>query len=243
MAPHSFPNRSWPEKTVTEFIDQLSSGGEDYRRLVERLPAIIYTAEMGEHGPWRYVSPQVEEILGYSPEAWMANPELWAELLHPDDRERALEQETRRTLGDRNPPPVDYRMVTREGETVWILDEAVLEEDETGVPVWHGVLYDITERKSAEQELQRAAAQQATVARLGEMALRDGDPETLMTAAASLMTETDGVDNACVWQVDRDGRRLHLRAGLRGQGVAAPTSASRRPATPTPAPRSSPACT
>ena len=71
---------------------------------------------MGEHGRWRYVSPQVEEILGYSPEEWIANPDLWAKLLHPDDRERALEQETRKTLGERNPPPVDYRMVTRDGE-------------------------------------------------------------------------------------------------------------------------------
>ncbi len=217
MAPHSSPKRNWPEKQVSDFIDQLSSGGEDYRRLVERLPAIIYTAEMGERGRWRYVSPQLEEILGYTPEEWIAKPELWAELLHPDDRERALEQETRRTLGDRNPPPVDYRMVTRAGDVVWILDEAVLEEDEAGTPVWHGVLYDITERKSAEQELQRAAAQQATVARLGEMALRDSDSEALMAAAASLMTETEGVESACIWEVERDGRRLHLRAGLRGQ--------------------------
>ena len=100
---------------------------------------------------------------------------------------------------------------------VWILDEAVLEEDDAGIPVWHGVLYDITERKNAEQELQRAAAQQATVARLGEMALRDGDPEALMAEAALLMTETDGVESACVWEVERDGRRLHLRAGLKGQ--------------------------
>ena len=108
-------------------------------------------------------------------------------------------------------------MITRDGETVWILDEAVLEEDEDGIPVWHGVLYDITERKIAEQELKRAAAQQATVARLGEMALRDGDSEPLMAAAATLMTETDGVDSACVWEAERDRRRLHLRAGLEGQ--------------------------
>jgi diguanylate cyclase (GGDEF)-like protein/PAS domain S-box-containing protein len=217
MPPHPSPKRTWPEETVTEFIDQLSSGGADYRRLVERLPAIIYTAEMGENGRWRYVSPQVEKILGYSPKEWIGDPGLWGRLLHPDDRDRALEQESHKTLGIRNPPPVDYRMITRDGETVWILDEAVLEEDENGIPVWHGVLYDITERKSAEQELKRAAAQQATVARLGEMALRDGDSDPLMAAAAALMTETDGVDSACVWEAERGRRRLHLRAGLEGQ--------------------------
>jgi diguanylate cyclase (GGDEF)-like protein/PAS domain S-box-containing protein len=214
-------DQGWPEKQVTEFLDQLSSAGEDYRRLVERLPAIIYTAEMGEHGRWRYVSPQVEKILGYTPEDWIADPGLWARLLHPEDRERALEQETRKTLGERNPPPVDYRMMTRDGDTVWILDEAVLEPDDAGVPVWHGVLYDITERKMAERELQRAAAQQATVARLGERALRDGDPETLMDGAVSLLIETAGVESACIWELERDGRRLHLRAGLEDQVIGA----------------------
>jgi diguanylate cyclase (GGDEF)-like protein/PAS domain S-box-containing protein len=211
------PGKSWPEKKVTELIDQIKSGGDDYRRLVERLPAIVYASELGEHGRWRYVSPQVEEILGYSPEEWLADPGLWSRLLHPDDRERALSQESLRSVAERNPPPVDYRMITRDGDIVWILDEAVLEPDEEGTPIWHGVLYDITERKLTEQELHRAAAQQAAVARLGERALRDGNPETLMQEAVALMTEIDGVCGACIWEIDRDSRWLHLRAGPDGK--------------------------
>jgi len=207
----------WPENKVDEFLDQISAGGEGYRRLVERLPAIVYAAELGEHGRWRYVSPQVEEILGYSQEEWLADPGLWAKLIHPDDRERALAQETRRTLGNRNPPPIDYRMVTRAGKTIWILDEAVLEPDEQGVPIWHGVLYDITERKDAEQELQRAATQQAVVARLGGRALQDGDPDALMREGVAELIQIAGIDGAGVWEVDRDGRRLKLRAGLEDQ--------------------------
>jgi diguanylate cyclase (GGDEF)-like protein/PAS domain S-box-containing protein len=208
---------SWPEKRVDEFLDQISAGGEGYRHLVERLPAIVYAAELGENGSWRYVSPQIEEILGYTPEEWLADAGLWAKLLYPEDRERALEQETRKTLGNRNPPPVDYRMVTRDGRTVWILDEAVLEPDEVGVPIWHGVLYDITERKSAEQELRRSAAQQAAVARLGGRALKDGEPDLVMEEAVSLLGEIEGVAAACIWEAGRDGRRLGLRAGLEGR--------------------------
>jgi diguanylate cyclase (GGDEF)-like protein/PAS domain S-box-containing protein len=218
----------WPEKRVNEFLDQISAGGEDYRRLVERLPAIVYASELGEKGRWRYVSPQVEEILGYTPEEWLADPGLWARLLHPDDRERALSQESRQTIGTRNPPPVDYRMITRDGRTVWILDEAVLEPDEAGTYVWHGVLYDITERKSAEQELQRAAAQQAAVARLGGRALQDGDPESLMGEAVSLLQEIEGVHAACIWEIGRDGRRLGLRAGLEDRVVGAARASAGR---------------
>jgi diguanylate cyclase (GGDEF)-like protein len=138
-----------------------------------------------------------------------------------------LAQETRKTIGDRNPPPVDYRMLTRDGRTVWILDEAVLEPDEAGTPVWHGVLYDITERKSAEQELQRVAAQQAAVARLGGRALQDGDPDRLMQEATSLMAGIEGVQAACIWEADRDGS-LRLRAGLKDRAAgSSPASAGR----------------
>jgi diguanylate cyclase (GGDEF)-like protein/PAS domain S-box-containing protein len=208
----------WPDERVNEFLDEISSAGDDYRRLVERLPAIVYSCELGERGRWHYVSPQIEEILGYSPEEWMADPGLWAERLHPDDRERALEQENSKVVAEGGAPPVDYRMITREGEVVWILDEAVLEPDGDGTQVWHGVLYDITERKIAEQELQRAAAQQAAVARLGRYALQNGDPVQLAKQAVPLMTEIDGVEVACVWEAGREGRRLHLRAGLEEQG-------------------------
>ncbi|HEV7769322.1 MAG TPA: EAL domain-containing protein [Solirubrobacterales bacterium] len=221
--------RNWQDEEVSEFISQISSGGEDYRRMVERLPVIVYTSELGERGRWRYVSPQIEEILGYSPEEWKQDPGLWARLLHPDDRERALSQESSKQLGDRDPPPIDYRMVTRDGKVVWILDEAVLEPDNGGVPVWHGVLYDITERKTAEQELQRALAQQAVVARLGERALQNSDPESLMRAAVALLGEVDGIYSACIWEVGRDGRRLNLRAGLEGHvfGAGRRVSAAR----------------
>jgi len=219
---------SWPEKRVDEFLDQISAGGEDYRRLVERLPAIVYASELGENGRWRYVSPQVEKILGYTPEEWLADPKLWASLLHPEDRERALSQETRKTMGTRNPPPVDYRMVTRDGRTVWILDEAVLEPDEAGTPIWHGVLYDITERKLAEQEAQRVASQQAAVARLGGRALKDGNPDELMAEAVALMAEIEGVDSACIWEIGRDGRHLGLRAGLERQVVGSARASAAR---------------
>jgi diguanylate cyclase (GGDEF)-like protein/PAS domain S-box-containing protein len=211
----------WPEERVAEFIDQISSAGDDYRRLVERLPAIVYSCELGERGRWRYVSPQIQDILGYSPEEWMADAGLWAERLHPEDRERALEQETRKAHGEGNgASPIDYRMITRDGDVVWILDEAVLEPDGQGTPIWHGVLYDITERKLAEQELRRAAAQQAAVARLGRYALQDGDPARLAKQVVPLMTEIDGVEAACVWEAGREGRRLHLRAGLEERGGA-----------------------
>jgi diguanylate cyclase (GGDEF)-like protein/PAS domain S-box-containing protein len=189
-------------------------------RIVDRLPVIVYASELGENGRWRYVSPQVEEILGFTPEEFMADEGLWARLVHPDDRMRALAVESRDALGNRDTRPVEYRMYTKAGRLVWMLDEAVLEADAHGVPVWHGVLYDISERKTAEIDLQRSLAQQAVVARLGERALKNGDPEVLMREAVNLIGELDGVAFACIWEVGRDGRRLNLRAGLDESAIA-----------------------
>ncbi|HVW47572.1 MAG TPA: EAL domain-containing protein [Solirubrobacterales bacterium] len=215
-------HHDWPEEELGSFIERLGGGDVESGRLIDRLPVIVYASELGEHGHWRYVSPQVEEILGFTPEEFLTDPGLWARQVHPDDRLRALAVETRDALGNRETAPVEYRMFTKSGRVVWMLDEAVLEPDAAGVPVWHGVLYDITERKSVEIDLQRSLAQQAVVARLGERALKNGDPEALMRDAVTLIGELDGVEAACIWEVARDGRRLNLRAGLdesrRGSG-------------------------
>jgi diguanylate cyclase (GGDEF)-like protein/PAS domain S-box-containing protein len=213
--------RNWSEQEVKRFLDQLAAGGHDFQRLVEQLPVIVYTAELGERGRWHYVSPQVEEILGYRPEDFVRDPGLWSSLIHPDDRQRALSVENEKHLGSRETTPCEYRMHTRDGRVVWMHDEAVLEAGEDGIPVWHGVLYDISARKDTEEELQRALSQQAVVARLGERALQNSDPQELMKAATELIGKVDGVHSACIWEVGRDGRRLELRAGLEEAALGA----------------------
>ncbi|HEX3736451.1 MAG TPA: EAL domain-containing protein [Solirubrobacterales bacterium] len=205
---------NWPDEQLGSFLDRLGVGDEETGRLIDRLPVIVYASELGEFGRWRYVSPQVEEILGFKTEDFLRDPGLWARQVHPEDRVRALGVETPDALGNRDARPVEYRMFTASGGIVWMLDEAVLEPDGEGVPVWHGVLYDISERKTAEIDLQRSLAQQAVVACLGERALKNGDPDALMRAAVALIGELDGVERACIWEVARDGRRLNLRAGL-----------------------------
>ena len=213
-------DRNWSEGEVRRFLDRVDEGADDFQRLVERLPVIVYTAELGERGRWHYVSPQVEEILGYKPEEFISDPGLWVSLIHDEDRQRALAQESEEHLGKRT-APVEYRMRTRNGALVWMQDEAVLEADEDGVPVWHGILYDVSQRKVTEQELQRSLSQQVVVARLGEQALQDGDPQALMQVVTELIAKVDGIHSACIWELGRDGRRLNLRAGLEEAAVGA----------------------
>jgi diguanylate cyclase (GGDEF)-like protein/PAS domain S-box-containing protein len=119
-----------------------------FRQLVERIPAVVYTAEVGPEGRWRFVSPQIEHLLGYTPEEWYSDPSLWAERMHPEDRPGVLARESEETLlGD------EYRLLHRDGHVVWVSDDATLERDPDGTRYWRGVLTDITERKRVESQL------------------------------------------------------------------------------------------
>src|SRR4051812_17776751 len=58
------------------------------RTLAERLPAITYTETIDE-GNTVSISPEVENVLGYTPEEWMGN-DIWIRILHPEDRQRVV---------------------------------------------------------------------------------------------------------------------------------------------------------
>jgi PAS domain S-box-containing protein/putative nucleotidyltransferase with HDIG domain len=124
-----------------------------YRALVERLPVVVYTSELGRAGAWHYVSPQIDSLLGFTPEEWMGDPNLWYQQIHPDDRERqeALEE---RSYARGEPFEGEYRIFTRDGREIWIRDAAqILPPREGELPIVQGVLVDITERKQAEREM------------------------------------------------------------------------------------------
>ncbi len=127
-----------------------------YRLMVEKIPAIVYISEFGDAFQWLYVSPQVEIILGYSAEAWMAQGmQLWRQMIHPDDLETYFAAE-RHSLATSAPLRVEYRLFTRGGGLVWIRDEAQVAPSEAGALRLHGFMLDITEIKAAETELQQA---------------------------------------------------------------------------------------
>jgi diguanylate cyclase (GGDEF)-like protein/PAS domain S-box-containing protein len=133
--------------------ERLRAAEERYRSLVEQLPAISYIAEPGAKGVWRYVSPQVEAILGFTPEEWIADPTLWARRIHPEDRDRVLEEEERDSAQG-VPQASEYRMITKDGRVLWMRDEGILRAAPGGRPHYEGMLTDVTERKSFESQLQ-----------------------------------------------------------------------------------------
>jgi PAS domain S-box-containing protein len=137
------------ERNLEEAEDRL-------RTLVEHVPAITYTGEVGGDRALAYVSPQIEEVLGYSPGEVMADPDHWTKMLHPHDKRWVL-AEDRRTGETGGPLALEYRMFARNGRVVWLRDEATLVRDEEGNPLhWQGFMLDITKRKKAEERLRES---------------------------------------------------------------------------------------
>ena len=139
-----------------ESEDRLREAEERYRTLVEQLPLATYIDALDETSSAIYMSPQIQTMLGYTPEEWVADKGLFPKLLHREDRERVM-ADVRRTQETGQPFRCEYRLIARDGRVVWIRDEDVTIRDDAGRPLYaQGYMLDITGRKETEQALQSA---------------------------------------------------------------------------------------
>ena len=167
--------------------DRLRAAELRYRTLVEQLPLAVYVDRTDRISSNLYTSPQIEAMLGYAAEEWMADSSLFVELLHDDDRERVLAAHAR-TYETGEPLRIEYRLRTRDGRVVWVHDEAsVIRPLEDELPVLQGYLLDISARKEAEEQLRHQAFH---------------DP---LTSLANRALFTDRVQHALVIRAPDDG--------------------------------------
>lgn len=137
--------------------DSLAEAERRVRTLIERLPSITYRAGLGVKGEWTFVSPQVEEILGYTVEEWVSDPLFWEKKMHPDDVDWVIAEE-HRCAEENRPLDIEYRIRTRDGRMLWVRDRASIGiADEGGVMVVEGLITDISEQKAAEERLRYLA--------------------------------------------------------------------------------------
>src|SRR5258708_1632579 len=130
-----------------------------YRMIVEKVAAISYIADPGVTGRWHYVSPQIETILGYTQEEWLQGSENWLRLVHPDDHAGVMEGEESGLEGKSF--QAEYRILRKDGRTVWISDTAAISQGSYPHPVMEGILVDISERKLMEMQSQQARRMEA----------------------------------------------------------------------------------
>jgi PAS domain S-box-containing protein len=124
--------------------------------IIQSLPMVLYLEpfEAPQRAP-TYISGDLEAICGFTLEHVKAEPEIWANRLHPDDRNRVIAAlEARRKTGRSS---IEYRWRCADGSYKHFLDQAVLLRDVDGKPVeFAGTLTDISEQRSLESQLVQA---------------------------------------------------------------------------------------
>ena len=137
--------------------EALRTTEELLQQLVSRMDNLFWMIE-ADSGTVIYVSPAYERIWGQSSDFLFRNPESWKALVHPDDSELvratlASVAEDRTLKGQK----IDFRINRPDGELRWVAVWAYPILDANGVITRIGGLTtDITERKLAAEELQRA---------------------------------------------------------------------------------------
>ena len=132
----------------------LQASEERYRALVDRLPAAVFLDDPDDPDNTIYISPIIEEMLGYSPEEWISDVSKSA-IIHPDDLPQVL---TKNKTGMSFHQ--EYRIKKKDGEYVWIREEASLINDEKGEPLfWQGFLLNISYRKETERAIKQSEEQ------------------------------------------------------------------------------------
>jgi len=134
-----------------------------YRQLVEQINAVTYIRLFEDENRYffTFMSPQVEKLLGYKSDDLVQKNNSWVPLIHPDDRAR-VQSESLHSLVSNENFSGEYRMVTLDGRTIWVHEEAALSNELGQRPgAWHGVIYDITIRKGMEEDLRYISSHDA----------------------------------------------------------------------------------
>jgi diguanylate cyclase (GGDEF)-like protein/PAS domain S-box-containing protein len=209
--------RSAAVQEAVESARHLSATEERHRRLIERIPAVIYIDERATPDSSRssitYVSEEASRLLSFTREELMSD-ELWFDLIHPDDAAAvAAAEDVHFATGE--PLRQTFRMHDRHGHELWVVDEATLVRLPDGVVQSHGVLMDISAQKEAEAAARASEEQQRRIIDSASSAYIAIDAEGVITDWNERATETFG------WPADEAiGRRLSALIIPEGQRAA-----------------------
>jgi PAS domain S-box-containing protein len=171
---------------IRRITGRLRNSEGRYRSLTEHLPVITYVRSLANEGETTFVSPQIDRLVGYTADEWLADPGLALRLVHPEDRDRVAAE--RAAVDAAKGLRSSYRMLSRDGRIVWVREEAVVVLDELGRPLCvQGYMLDASERKAAEEERNELRAAEAATAAEARDRQRKID---FVAEAASVLTSS-----------------------------------------------------
>ncbi len=200
----------------------LRQSEERFRRMAENAQDVIYNFRRLPSLKFDYVSPAVTAVMGYTPEEFYANPELYNQIILRED----LPQIQGLDFAGLPDNSFTLRVVCKDGRIIWTEHRIVTIFEGGQLVSVEGIARDVTERVQHQQELEMmisvSAALRNTPDRPSLIAAILDQVDRLLLAEGSSMTLKDPVSEDAVF-VLAHGKMAHL-TGLRtpaGKGLAA----------------------
>jgi len=142
----------------------LRQSEQQFRTLVSNIPGIVYRCANDPEWTMEFISDEIETITGYPASDFIKNKvRPYVDIIHPDDRQKMV-QVVQEGLDKKKPWIIEFRLVHKDGTIKWLYEKGQGIYDQNGQFLWlDGVLFDITDRKKAEEALRESQRQQNAI--------------------------------------------------------------------------------
>jgi PAS domain S-box-containing protein len=151
--------RKRAEREKTQLAAEVETQRQRLDAIIASVPGVVWEAwgEPDEAGQRiNFVSDYVETLLGYTVKEWLATPNFWLTIVHPEDREHAA-RTAAATFASGEVGVNQFRWMRKDGTAIWVEAHSVALRDASGRALgMRGVTMDITERKEAGEALRRS---------------------------------------------------------------------------------------
>lgn len=140
-------------------LDALGKSEKRHKELIHNIPGAVYRCSNDRDWTMHFISNRIEKLSGYPASDFINNSvRTFNSIIHPDDRE-TVRQIIQQVTGKNTIYHFEYRIIDSQGNIRWLVDRGQAARDPQGRLQWlDGAVFDITERKRAEQEREKINA-------------------------------------------------------------------------------------
>ena len=163
---------------------------EHLSSIISSVDGIVWEADAATF-QFTYVSEQAERLLGYPTDQWLKDPSFWASHIHPEDRQRTVNECVLQTRELRD-HQLEYRYLTADGRTIWLRDIVTVLTRNNKATRLRGIMVDVTVERLAEQRIRQLNRTYAVLSDINQLIVRERDPQTILDGVCRVATKTGG---------------------------------------------------